>query len=808
MKKKLICLFVGLAVLAALIGVNMLPEQQAEETGGEEYIGKQEKRVFRAEVAKMASLLRFSEEELSAQEREITYTDTAPEKWYDKYINGMYVAGLVGEETVDENQYHPMGYMTVAECNDLVSRIVIQEREKEEASKEGIEQLLAAMEQLVETQGKEAYLPREDWLALYEILRTEVYPASVAESSLYIAASWETEEELDKWKVITDKGLFAGAGMDFLQYGDKRIRVYVRGSQIACILGVEDEDTLITNVWLMKQGEDSLTVFFNGYEKSFALSGGVEEKLTEKVGDITVKDGMVSKVSVKPDAINGKVLVTGKDYIELEKYGKKKLSENFRIYCTYGGEVSLETARSILVGYENTDFVIVGDEICAAIIKEPIKADNIRVALRTNGFKGYYHEAVSITSKKGFTVIAGDTKKKYKAGQTLKLTAKSKLLKKGRLQIVPNKKNAKLTVTSLKRNEEHPSYRGTLEVALEKDGLLLINELPLEEYLYAVIPSEMPTAYGVEASKVQAICARSYAYRQLMANGCGSYGAHVDDSALYQVYNNIPENETSVEAVKATKGQVLKYKDELITAYYFSTSCGYTANAHEVWNSNEVVPYLTGSLQSRKEEKDWDLTKEKEFKKFISKDPVDTFDNENPWYRWKVTISTKNLKKTIDAGLKSRYEANPSLILTKQKDGSYQSVPVDTVGTIKKISVEKRCAGGIVTEIIIKGSKNTVKVITEYNIRTLLAPLHDTITRQDKSKVESLSMLPSAFFYLQEKKEGKKVTGYSFVGGGYGHGVGMSQNGAKAMLDAGHSCEEVLQHYYQGVTIDAAVPES
>lgn len=69
-------------------------------------------------------------------------------------------------------------------------------------------------------------------------------------------------------------------------------------------------------------------------------------------------------------------------------------------------------------------------------------------------------------------------------------------------------------------------------------------------------------------------------------------------------------------------------------------------------------------------------------------------------------------------------------------------------------------------------------------------------------------MLPSAFFYLQEKKEGKKVTGYSFVGGGYGHGVGMSQNGAKAMLDAGHSCEEVLQHYYQGITIDAAVPES
>ncbi len=806
MKKKLVCLFVGLAVLLVLLGVNLLSGEQAEETQGEEYIGKQEKRVSRAEAAKMVSLLKFTEEELASQERVITYTDTKPEKWYDRYINGMYAAGLIGEETVEDNQYRPMSYMTVGECSDLVNRIVIQEKEKEEASKEGADKLLAAMENLLQTQGKGAYLPREGWISLYEILWKDVYKANISEISLYIVDSWENNEELGKWQAVTDQGLFSGVGMDFLSYGDKKIRVYVRGNQIACILEAQEEETLISNVWIMKQGEEGLTVFLNGCTKTFSLSGALDEQIAEKVGDITVKDGVISKVSVKPDAINGRVLVTSKGHIELEKYGKKKLSEDFKIYCVYDGEVSMETARSILVGYENTDFVIVGDEICAAIIKEPIKAENIRVALKTDGFKSYYHKTVKITSEKGFTVIAGDTKKTYKAGESLKLTKDTKLFKEGRIEITPSKKNGKLTVTSIKRNGEYPKYRGTLEVALEEDGLLLVNELSLEEYLYAVIPSEMPTAYGVEALKVQAVCARSYAYRQLLANGCSGYGAHVDDSALYQVYNNIPENETSIEAVKETKGQVLKYKDELITAYYFSTSCGYTADAHEVWNSQTKVPYLVGGLQSRKEEKDWDLTKEKEFKKFISKDPVDTFDNETSWYRWKVTISMKNLKKTIDAGLKSRYEANPSLILTKQKDGSYESAPIDTVGNIEKISVEKRCTGGIVTEIIIKGSKNTVKVITEYNIRTLLAPLYNTITRLDNSKVESLSMLPSAFFYLEEKKKGKEVTGYQFVGGGYGHGVGMSQNGAKAMLDAGYSCEEVLKHYYKGVTIDGTAP--
>lgn len=805
MKKKIILLFVGLAVLGALIGVNLFSDRQAEDTRSEEYIGEQEKRISRAEAAKMVSLLQFTEEELSGMERVITYTDTDSEKWYDKYINGMYEAGLAGEENLENNQYRPMSYMTVAECNDLVSRIVIQEQEKntEEA---GLQKLLAAMENLVKSRGTDAFLPREDWFSLYEILWKEIYKSGLEEKSLYIVSSWEKEESLDKWQTVTDQGLFKGDGQDFLKYSDKKLRVYVRGTQIACILEVLEEDTLIPNVWLMEQAEEKLTVFLNGCQREFSLSGILKEQITEKVGDITVRDGVISKVSVKPDAINGRVLVTDKDYIELEKYGKRKLSGDFKIYCTYGDEVSMETARSILVGYRNTDFVIVGDEICAAIIKEPIKAENIRVALKTDGFEKYYHKTVTVTSTKAFTVRAGETKKTYKAGESLKLTEKSKLFKKGRVEIIPEE-NGKLTVTSLKRNGEHPKYRGTLEAALEKEGILLLNELPLEEYLYAVIPSEMPTSYGVEALKVQAVCARSYAYRQLLSNGCSSYGAHVDDSALYQVYNNIPENETSIQAVQETKGQVLKYNGKLITAYYFSTSCGSTANANEVWNSQDKVPYLLGNIQSRDGEEKLDLTEEKTFKNFISKDRIDTFDNESPWYRWQVKISTKNLKKTIDAGLKKRYEANPSLILTKQEDGSYKSVPVDTVGTVKKISVSKRCTGGIVTELTIKGSKNTVKVLTEYNIRTLLAPLYSTIIRQDNSRVESLSLLPSAFFYLEEQKEGKKVTGYRFIGGGYGHGVGMSQNGAKAMLDDGYSCEEVLKHYYTGVTIDNAVPE-
>ena len=166
-----------------------------------------------------------------------------------------------------------------------------------------------------------------------------------------------------------------------------------------------------------------------------------------------------------------------------------------------------------------------------------------------------------------------------------------------------------------------------------------------------------------------------------------------------------------------------------------------------------------------------------------------------------MTFTADELKESIDKNLGARYAANPKLIQTLQPDGSYLSVPVDTVGEVEKIQITSRKTGGIITEIVITGSENTIKVMTEYNIRTLLAPLTSTIIRQDNSEVEHLSMLPSAFFILEAVQKDGEFDGYKITGGGYGHGVGMSQNGAKAMVDAGKTYEEVLKHFYEGVEI-------
>jgi stage II sporulation protein D len=184
-----------------------------------------------------------------------------------------------------------------------------------------------------------------------------------------------------------------------------------------------------------------------------------------------------------------------------------------------------------------------------------------------------------------------------------------------------------------------------------------------------------------------------------------------------------------------------------------------------------------------------------------SKDII-TYDSGFNWYRWKATMSIKDIKKVIDKNLENRFNANPELILTMTseaedgKEAVFESLPVDTVGNIVDILVLNRDSSGIITELLITGSKKTIKVRKEYNIRALLAPTYDTLIRLDASEVEGLSLLPSAFFMIDKNEKDDKLSSITVSGGGYGHGVGMSQNGVKALADSGKNYEDILLYFY------------
>ena len=428
----------------------------------------------------------------------------------------------------------------------------------------------------------------------------------------------------------------------------------------------------------------------------------------------------------------------------------------------------------------------------------------IRVLLKTNGFADLFHGSVSITSKQKYTVTVDGKKTSYNAGKKVHFKSGDKKWK-GRKVVIEPTSGKRLQVLSIKRQGRCPEYRGRMEITWKSQGFLVCNILSLEQYLYAVVPSELSTGNKMEALKAQAICARSYACNQIKSQRYDRYYADVDDSVAFQVYNNVPEDRRSREAVNSTEGIVLTRDGQIVQTYYYSTSWGYTANGKDVWNTKNDIPYLQSKFQitteSRKKtaKRRADLSGEDDFLSFLDHPGCETYDSKAPWYRWSVMIGQQSLSARIDGLLSSVRSENPELVLTQTKTGRYVNKPLKTVGTVKKIRVEHRKESGLVTEIVIVGSKNVVKVITQYNIRKVLAPVYESIT-YGKDKSTMMDMLPSAAFCIGTVTEGEKVS-FLFSGGGLGHGAGLSQCGAARMAQLGKDYKEILLHYFSGTEL-------
>lgn len=132
-------------------------------------------------------------------------------------------------------------------------------------------------------------------------------------------------------------------------------------------------------------------------------------------------------------------------------------------------------------------------------------------------------------------------------------------------------------------------YRGNLIVKQTDDGLTIINDLGLEDYLLGVVPAEMPASWDIEALKAQAIAARSYTLSNLGKRSLSGYDLR--DSAEDQVYKGASaEKEKSTKAVLDTKGKVLVYGGKIINACYCASAGGRTKLASEVWNKE--LPYI------------------------------------------------------------------------------------------------------------------------------------------------------------------------------------------------------------------------
>ena len=322
-------------------------------------------------------------------------------------------------------------------------------------------------------------------------------------------------------------------------------------------------------------------------------------------------------------------------------------------------------------------------------------------------------------------------------------------------------------------------YRGIAEVAPNASGSLAgINSLPMEDYLYGVVPRELPpTVYAeLEALKAQAVAARTYAMRGLGKRAANGYDLLPTTSD--QVYGGIAaEHPLSSQAVDETAGLVAKYDGALIEALYSSTSGGFTADNEEVYNS-DPVPYLRGVPDAQRGKAFENVPNLDVFKRHANPRSLRGYkagDFEADWsryHRWTFEWTAAEITQSISA------------------------FAGEDVGTVHEINVLERGPSGRVLLIEYVTDAGTY-TSTKDLIRSSLRFVNDSGT---------LSSLLSTLFYIEPvtDRRTKAVTGFVAWGGGWGHGVGLSQTGAVGMAEKKATFEEILKHYYQGITLELA----
>lgn len=790
-KKVALLAFVGIAAVAAAMWIFFLPSSEDEDT-----VYMTQAHAMKA----MASLL--SDTAVRAEDRELD-GQTEDGRWYEPYAQYLYTRGYLENPNSDE-----MGAgssETDAGEKDLswelltwgqVRRMTETLRQDERLT--GINLLSSRV-----TSGREddRPVPEKDWWDFFEkasdALGCEDY--RVAEVTVY---GTDTTVDIPQGQAATSEGRIRYAGFAMEEYIDKTVRVRLLGIELLGVLNVTETTVTYENVWVEGSLEDGLSVFMEGFHRRFAAQ--VPEGDYEGVlADLTLEQGTLIKISVKRDKIAGKVLAVRQDSIEIQGYGNVPLSESVRVYKIYDG-VEQKKLSDIVVGYSVHEFIVANGEICGALALENIEVETIRVLISNNGFNGSRHDHVSLLCDAVMNITVDDTVTEWPAGTEFIVTPDSPEFACGRITVEVGKEGleagAEIRIPSLERSYGVPSYKGSIELAVEDGAILVVNEVWLEDYLCRVVPSEMPAGHGLEALKAQAVCARSYAYNQIRANACRSQGAHVDDTTKFQVYNNSDTKELCTQAVQETAGRVLTYEGDVITAYYSSTTCGSSTDT-SIWGSSpEEYPYLQARMLSLSQEQP-DLQDEETFRAFIKNPDYETFDTEFAWYRWSLYADLTTLSTAINQSLANLSGEGSPYVLVQDENGEYVQKGIASVGAVTSMTVTGRGAGGIVSEMLIEGTEATIKLLRQGNVRSYLGSRDYAITKKDGSTVEGMSSLPSAFFCLEEVKEGENLTGYELYGGGYGHGVGMSQNGAKTMAAMGMGCGEILQFFYPGTEL-------
>ena len=337
-------------------------------------------------------------------------------------------------------------------------------------------------------------------------------------------------------------------------------------------------------------------------------------------------------------------------------------------------------------------------------------------------------------------------------------------------------------------------YAGKLKIFIRENDIIVVNVLGIEKYLSSVVGSEMPAKWPLEALKAQAIASRTYALKQK-----GNTLYDIDSTNKNQVYIGLEARTYKTSrAVKSTTSLVITHNNKLINSLFHSSSAGMTENSQDVWKNK--YPYLSS---------------------------VKDFDKNNPKLRWNKKFSKSHLQKLFPriGGIK-QIEILDITSTGRVKNvrvyGDFGTDQISGVDLRKRMSLKSTLIRfKFIEENETKSSNESLKLLStnlleneplthivrvgdtliviaeEYNVSVEDIVALNNIKNSSLINIGQRLLVPRNS--LNSSSSSEKILIVS--GYGSGHGVGMSQWGAKYMANEGEKADSILRHFYKGVEI-------
>ena len=312
------------------------------------------------------------------------------------------------------------------------------------------------------------------------------------------------------------------------------------------------KDMVYENAYIVSNDDGRLIFICDG--DLYRAKGTMEENFTG-VCDIEISGSKVKKIQIKPDDISGVMLSYGNGTMQIAGQGDIPMqSSELPVYDETGTSPKEIAVSDLIIGSETLSYILDSGRICAIVRRQVPDLTYIRVLIKNDGKDAF--PTIAAAAAANFYVDDADCGSNAidDVGAYMANVQKSKI---------------KVSSADNYVSINGKSYPGSFEFIGTEEGIVAVNTVDVETYVRYVLPSEMPSTFDAEALKAQAVCARTFVYSQMKNTQYALYGANIDNTTAFQVYNASETKQSTDEAVKATAGCLMRKELNNVLLFFY-----------------------------------------------------------------------------------------------------------------------------------------------------------------------------------------------------------------------------------------------